>query len=83
MFQMGGVGPMFRQLHHYGRYAANGICGLARYQAETRRLYEVLNARLDAPPYLNDDAFSANLVPPNSTVDATAVSSSYYPLWMW
>jgi GSH-dependent disulfide-bond oxidoreductase len=58
MFQMGGVGPMFGQLHHYRRYAANETYGLARYQAETRRLYTVLNARLDTSPYLNGDAFS-------------------------
>ncbi|MFL9861857.1 glutathione S-transferase N-terminal domain-containing protein [Paraburkholderia sediminicola] len=58
MFQMGGVGPMFGQLHHYRRYAANETYGLARYQAETRRLYSVLNARLEASPYLNGDAYS-------------------------
>jgi GST-like protein len=58
MFQMGGVGPMFGQLHHYRRYAANETYGLARYQAETRRLYAVLNAQLDASPYLNGEAFS-------------------------
>jgi GST-like protein len=58
MFQMGGVGPMFGQLHHYRRYAAKETYGLARFQAETRRLYAVLDARLAEAPYLNGDAFS-------------------------
>jgi GST-like protein len=58
MFQMGGVGPMFGQLHHYRRYAANETYALTRYQAETQRLYKVLNARLGAAPYLNGEAFS-------------------------
>ncbi|MFM0008081.1 glutathione S-transferase N-terminal domain-containing protein [Paraburkholderia dipogonis] len=58
MFQMGGVGPMFGQLHHYRRYAATETYGLARFQAETRRLYTVLNTRLEASPFFNGDAYS-------------------------
>ena len=51
MWQMGGFGPMPGQVHHFialekeedRRY------GLARYMAETRRLYDVLNKRLGEP----------------------------------
>lgn len=47
MFQMGGVGPMFGQAHHFLRAAPEPIpYGIERYTKETRRLYGVLDARL-------------------------------------
>ncbi len=47
MFQMGGVGPMFGQAHHFLRYAPERIdYAIRRYSRETARLYEVLDARL-------------------------------------
>ena len=52
MFQMGGVGPMFGQAHHFRRAAEPVPYGIERYTKETRRLYGVLNARLGEVPYL-------------------------------
>ncbi|KAF8251973.1 glutathione S-transferase, partial [Wilcoxina mikolae CBS 423.85] len=48
-FQNAGVGPMQGQANHFFRYAPEKIpYGIKRYQDETRRLYGVLNARLDS-----------------------------------
>jgi GSH-dependent disulfide-bond oxidoreductase len=53
MFQMGGVGPMFGQAHHFLRAAPEPVpYGIERYTKETRRLYGVLDGRLGEEPYL-------------------------------
>ena len=53
MFQMGGVGPMFGQAHHFLRAAPEPVpYGIERYTKETRRLYGVLNKRLGEVAYL-------------------------------
>ena len=53
MFQMGGVGPMQGQANVFFRYFPEKLQGpIDRYQNETRRLYEVLNARLAEVQYL-------------------------------
>jgi GSH-dependent disulfide-bond oxidoreductase len=53
MFQMGGVGPMFGQTHHFLRAAKEQVpYAIDRYSTETRRLYGVLNARLGQSAYL-------------------------------
>ena len=55
MFQMGGVGPMFGQTHHFLRAAKEQVpYAIDRYLKETRRLYEVLNERLKDHDYLAD-----------------------------
>jgi len=47
MFQMGGVGPMFGQTHHFLRAAKQPVpYAIERYQQETRRLYGVLEHHL-------------------------------------
>jgi GST-like protein len=47
MFQMGGVGPMFGQAHHFMRAKKDEIpYGSERYGNEARRLYGVMDARL-------------------------------------
>ncbi len=48
MWQMGGFGPMPGQVHHFLGVADEGDrrYGLARYSAETRRLYGVADRRL-------------------------------------
>jgi GST-like protein len=47
MFQMGGIGPMFGQAHHFRRTAKEKIpYAIERYTTETRRLWGVLDARL-------------------------------------
>jgi GST-like protein len=53
MFQMGGVGPMFGQAHHFIRSAKEQVpYGIERYSRETRRLYGVLDKRLAGEQYL-------------------------------
>lgn len=53
MFQMGGVGPMQGQANVFFRYFDEKIPSvIARYQNETRRLYEVLDTRLQSVDYL-------------------------------
>jgi glutathione S-transferase len=53
MFQMGGLGPMMGQANVFFRYAEEKIpYAVERYQNETRRLLEVLDARLADNEYL-------------------------------
>jgi GST-like protein len=53
MFQMGGVGPMIGQAHHFLRAAPEKVpYGMERYSKETRRLYGVLDRHLAKTPYL-------------------------------
>jgi GSH-dependent disulfide-bond oxidoreductase len=58
MFQMGGVGPMFGQAHHFIRNKEVVPYGIKRYSDETRRLYGVLQKRLGEAPYLAGDEYS-------------------------
>ena len=47
MLQMGGIGPIFGQVHHFKRAAKEPVpYALERYGNECLRLYEVLNKRL-------------------------------------
>jgi len=62
MFQMGGVGPMFGQTHHFLRAAPEPVpYGIERYSKETRRLYGVLNTRLAEAPFLADEYSIADM----------------------
>jgi GST-like protein len=55
MFQMGGVGPIFGQVHHYLRAAKEQVpYAIERYTKETRRLYGVLNERFKDREFLAD-----------------------------
>jgi GST-like protein len=54
MLQMGGVGPMLGQLHHFLKFnPGRAPYAEARYQAEAERLYGVLDTRLAAHEYLS------------------------------
>ena len=61
MFQMGGVGPMFGQAHHFIRNAEQVPYGIKRYTEETRRLYGVLQKRLSEAGYLADEYSIADI----------------------
>lgn len=53
MFQMGGVGPIFGQAHHFMRFAPEKIpYGIERYGKEAKRLYGVMDRRLEAEAFL-------------------------------
>jgi GST-like protein len=59
MFQMGGVGPMLGQAHHFRIYAPQPIdYAINRYTNEARRLYGVMNRRLKSSPYLGGRRYS-------------------------
>ena len=59
MFQMGGVGPMFGQTHHFLRNAPEDVpYGKKRYKTETLRLYGVMNKRLGEAKYLAGDEYT-------------------------
>ena len=62
MFQMGGLGPMQGQANVFFRYAPEKIeFAIERYQRETRRLYEVLDRRLQGNEYLAGDYSIADI----------------------
>ena len=62
MFQMGGVGPMFGQAHHFRMAAKEEVpYGIERYTKETRRLWGVLNRRLEGREYLAGDYSIADI----------------------
>jgi GSH-dependent disulfide-bond oxidoreductase len=53
MWQMGGLGPMAGQNHHFNRYAPEKIpYAIERYVKETSRLYAVLDKRLRARDFI-------------------------------
>ena len=77
MFQMGGIGPMMGQANVFYRYATKKIdYAIHRYQAECRRLFEVLDGRLAMVEYLAGDYSIADVAtyPWVSTYDWSGVS---------
>ncbi len=59
MFQMGGVGPMLGQAHHFRGYAAEKITyAIDRYSNEAKRLYSVIERRLEQSPWLGGKEYS-------------------------
>jgi len=59
MFQMGGVGPMLGQNHHFRQYAPEKLpYAIDRYTNEAKRLYGVIDRRLAASPYLGGRDYS-------------------------
>jgi GST-like protein len=62
MFQMGGVGPMFGQAHHFMRAKKDEIpYGSERYGNEAKRLYGVMNAHLAGHRHFADDYSIADI----------------------
>jgi GST-like protein len=54
MFQMGGVGPMFGQAHHFMRAKKDEVpYGSERYGTEAKRLYGVMDAHLKNSEYFS------------------------------
>jgi GSH-dependent disulfide-bond oxidoreductase len=59
MFQMGGVGPMLGQAHHFRMYAPEKISyAIDRYTNEARRLYGVIDQRLAQSDWLGGAEYS-------------------------
>lgn len=62
MFQMGGIGPMCGQLHHFRRFAPEPIpYAIERYTKEVKRLYRTLDKRLSEHAYLADEYSIADM----------------------
>lgn len=62
MFQMGGVGPMFGQTHHFLRAAPEPVpYAIERYSKETRRLYGVLDRHLGDREWLGTEYSVADI----------------------
>ncbi|MCF2522265.1 glutathione binding-like protein [Bradyrhizobium sp. G127] len=62
MWQMGGLGPMAGQNHHFSAYAPEKIpYAIDRYVNETNRLYGVLNKRLADRDYVAGDYSIADM----------------------
>jgi GST-like protein len=62
MWQVGGLGPMLGQNHHFTRYAPEQIpYAIDRYVRETSRLYGVLNKRLEGRDFIADDYSIADM----------------------
>ena len=61
-WQMGGLGPMAGQNHHFSQYAPEKIpYAVDRYVKETNRLYGVLNKRLADRPFVAGDYSIADM----------------------
>ena len=59
MFQMGGVGPMLGQAHHFRLYAPQKIdYAVNRYSNEAKRLYGVMDRQLAHGEFIAGDAYS-------------------------
>ena len=55
-WQVGGLGPMAGQNHHFNRYAPEKIpYAIERYVKETARLYKVLNQQLENREFIVDN----------------------------
>ena len=62
MFQMGSVGPMLGQAHHFRAYARDKIAyAIERYTKEAGRIYHVLDKRLSEHEFLVDDYSIADM----------------------
>ncbi|NEQ97920.1 MAG: glutathione S-transferase family protein [Cyanothece sp. SIO2G6] len=62
MFQMGGIGPMLGQAHHFRKYAPEQIpYAVNRYTNEAGRLYSVLDRRLHEAEYVGGDYSIADI----------------------
>ena len=58
-WQMGGLGPMAGQNHHFNRFAKEKIpYAIKRYVDETARLYGVLNKQLDGRDFVAGSEYS-------------------------
>ena len=59
MFQMGGLGPMLGQCHHFRIYAPEKIeYAVNRYTNEAKRLYGVLDKQLAKAPFIAGKSYT-------------------------
>jgi GST-like protein len=59
MFQMGSMGPMLGQAHHFRKYAPEQLpYAIDRYTKEAARLYGVMDKRLEQAKYFSGEEYS-------------------------
>lgn len=59
MFQMGGVGPMLGQAHHFRKFAREQIpYAINRYTTEAERLYGVMDGRLAESAFFAGESYT-------------------------
>ena len=59
MFQMGGLGPMLGQAHHFRIYAPEKIeYGINRYTNEAKRLYGVMDKQLEKKKFIAGNQYT-------------------------
>jgi GST-like protein len=59
MFQMGSMGPMLGQAHHFRKYAPEQLpYAIDRYTKEAARLYGVMDKRLEQAKYFAGEEYS-------------------------
>jgi GST-like protein len=59
MFQMGSVGPMLGQAHHFRQYAPEIIpYAIERYTNEAARIYRVIDRRLAESEFIATDEYT-------------------------
>ncbi len=76
MFQMGGVGPMFGQLNHFGRFAKEKVpYGIERYTNESKRILGVMDGQLGQREYLAGEYSVADV----ATFPWVASMEKYFP----
>lgn len=62
MFQMGSIGPMLGQAHHFRAYTRDKIAyAIERYTGEAGRIYNILDKRLGAHEFLAGDYSIADM----------------------
>ncbi len=62
MWQMGGIGPMLGQVHHFVKYhPGKSPYAEERYLKEAHRLYKVLDTRLEGRDFVADDYSIADI----------------------
>jgi len=82
MWQMGGPGPMFGQVHHFVKYnKGKAPYAEERYLKEAHRLYRVLDKRLADHPYVAGDYSIADIAiwPWVSRYEWQTVDLNQYP----
>lgn len=82
MWQMGGIGPMLGQAHHFNFYAREKVeYAMTRYSNEANRLYGVLDRRLEGRDYVADEFSIADIAifPWTRTYERQNVEIEDYP----
>jgi len=82
MFQMGSIGPMFGQAHHFRAYARENVeYAVNRYTNEAKRLYGVMDRRLAETPFFAGDYGIADMAifPWTRSYERQGVDITEYP----